>query len=170
MERLIHLVEKAMTPVFGTVGTVMILISTYGVFARDFLAISAPWTDEALRFLDIGMIFIVSAAVFLSDSHISLTLFEEMLHAKGNTLRYCLLKIFQYIVAFLVNIELCRELVGIIGKQMATNEVTTVIQYPLWSLNVLIFIGCAVTCLFAIVLILYEIRLYKNAGAVAEEG
>ena len=167
MERLIQLVERAMTPIFGIVGTLMILISTYGVFARDLFAISAPWTDEALRFLDIGMIFIVSASVFLSDSHISLTIFEEKLRAKGKSLSYCALKVFQYAVAFLVNAELCRELVSIIGKQMATNEVTTVLQYPLWCLNLLIFIGCAVTCLFAAVCIVYEVKLVQTSAKAA---
>lgn len=35
-------VHQIMMPIFGLVGTAMILVSTYGVFARNVLQVSAP--------------------------------------------------------------------------------------------------------------------------------
>ena len=76
-------VHRVMMPIFGLVGTAMILVSTYGVFARNVLQLSAPWTDEALKLLDICMIFIMSAVVFLRDEHIALTLVEDSTRLKS---------------------------------------------------------------------------------------
>ena len=73
MESLVKKIDKVMLIVFGIIGTAMILVASYNVFARDILRTSAPWTDEMLKLLDIWVIFVVSAIVFLHDEQISLT-------------------------------------------------------------------------------------------------
>ena len=159
-------VRRVMMPIFGLVGTAMILVSTYGVFARNVLQLSAPWTDEALKLLDICMIFIVSAVVFLRDEHIALTLIEDSTRVKSRPRVYGSMKIFQYLLALVIHVELVRELYAIIAKQITTNEITTVMEYPLYLLNVAILIGCVLTVLFAVLKIMDQMQ---KMGTVPED-
>lgn len=163
-------IHRVMMPIFGLVGTAMILVSTYGVFARNVLRISAPWTDEALKLLDICMIFIVSAVVFLRDEHIALTLIEDSARVKSCPRVYGSMKIFQYLLALVIHVELVRELYAIIAKQMTTNEITTVLEYPLYFLNVGILIGCMLTVLFAGLRILDQMQKMRGAATEAVAG
>lgn len=163
MDEFSRRVHRVMMPIFGLVGTAMILISTYGVFARNVLQLSAPWTDEALKLLDICMIFIVSAVVFLRDEHIALTLIEDSVRVKSRPRVYSSMKIFQYLLALVIHVELVRELYAIIAKQMTTNEITTVMEYPLYLLNVAILIGCVLTVLFAVLKIMDQMQKMGTA-------
>ena len=156
-------VHRVMMPIFGLVGTAMIIVSTYGVFARNVLQLSAAWTDEALKLLDICMIFIVSAVVFLRDEHIALTLIEDSARVKSRPRVYGSMKIFQYLLALVIHVELVRELYAIIAKQMTTNEITTVMEYPLYLLNVTILIGCVLTVLFAVLKIMDQMQKMGTA-------
>ncbi len=156
-------VRRVMMPIFGLVGTAMILVSTYGVFARNVLQLSAPWTDEALKLLDICMIFIVSAVVFLRDEHIALTLIEDSARVKNRPWVHGSIKIFQYGMALVIHVELVRELYAIIAKQITTNEITTVMEYPLYLLNVAILIGCVLTVLFAVLKIVDQMQKMGTA-------
>lgn len=156
-------VHRVMMPIFGLVGTAMILVSTYGVFARNVLQLSAPWTDEALKLLDICMIFIMSAVVFLRDEHIALTLIEDSARVKSRPRVYGSMKIFQYLLALVIHVELVRELYAIIAKQVTTNEITTVMEYPLYLLNVAILIGCVLTVLFAVLKIMDQMQKMGTA-------
>lgn len=161
-------INAVMQVIFGLVGTAMILIASYNVFARDVLQISAPWTDEALKFLDAWMIFVMAAVVFLSDEQISLTLLEDGRGVRSRPWLYHGIKFFQYALAGVLNVELVRELVKIISTQMATGEITTVIQYPLWLLNAGMLIGSLLTVLFAVVKAGAEIKNFRTApGFVA---
>lgn len=163
MDEFSRRVHCVMMPIFGLVGTAMILVSTYGVFARNVLQLSAPWTDEALKLLDICMIFIVSAVVFLRDEHIALTLIEDSVRVKSRPRVYGSMKIFQYLLALIIHVELVRELYAIIAKQMTTNEITTVMEYPLYLLNVAILIGCVLTVLFAVLKIMDQMQKMGTA-------
>ncbi len=163
MDEFSRRVHRVMMPIFGLVGTAMILVSTYGVFARNVLQLSAPWTDEALKLLDICMIFIVSAVVFLRDEHIALTLIEDSVRVKSRPRVYSSMKIFQYLLALIIHVELVRELYAIIAKQMTTNEITTVMEYPLYLLNVAILIGCVLTVLFVVLKIMDQMQKMGTA-------
>ena len=163
MDEFSRRVHRVMMPIFGLVGTAMILVSTYGVFARNVLQLSAPWTDEALKLLDICMIFIMSAVVFLRDEHIALTLIEDSARVKSRPRVYGSMKIFQYLLALVIHVELVRELYAIIAKQVTTNEITTVMEYPLYLLNVAILIGCVLTVLFAVLKIMDQMQKMGTA-------
>lgn len=56
MNVFVNKINAFMRLVFGGVGTVMIFVASYNVWARDVLQVSAPWTDEALKLLDVWMI------------------------------------------------------------------------------------------------------------------
>lgn len=159
--------DRVMQFVFGLVGTAMVLVASYGVFARDVLRISAPWTDELLKLLDIWMIFVVSSVVFLFDEQISLTLVEDSRGVRRKPVVYHLMKVLQYALAGILNAEMFRELIRIIGTQIQTGESTTVIKYPLYLLNIGMFIGCVLTVIFAAIKIVYEIKnLHKEPGFI----
>ena len=168
MDALINKINSVMQVVFGLVGTAMIFIASYNVFARDVLQISAPWTDEALKFLDVWMIFVMAAVVFLTDEQISLTLLEDSRGVRSRPAVYHSIRLFQYVLAGVLNVELVRELMRVIGTQMGTGEVTTVIQYPLWLLNSGMLIGSVLTVLFALLKIAAEVRNFNVAPGFVE--
>lgn len=161
MNVFVNKINAFMRLVFGGVGTVMIFVASYNVWARDVLQVSAPWTDEALKLLDVWMIFIMAAVVFLTDEQISLTLLEDSRRVRSTPQVYHSIKLFQYILAGVLNVELVRELLKIISTQMDTGEVTTVIQYPLWLLNSGMLIGSILTVIFALVKSAVEIRNFN---------
>lgn len=168
METFSKAINKIMRVVFGVMGTIMILIATYEVFARDVLKISQPWTDEALKFLDIWMIFIVAALVFLRDEQISLTLVEDSSIVRNKPELYHSMKIFQYLIAAVLNLEITRELITIVSTQMSTGEITTNLKYPLWLLNSGMLIGCILTFAFALVKIADQVRSFNVDSGVVE--
>lgn len=49
---------------------------------------------------------------------------------------------------------------------MTTNEITTVMEYPLYLLNVAILIGCVLTVLFAVLKIMDQMQ---KMGTVPED-
>ena len=168
METINKTIDKVMMAVFGLIGTAMILVASYNVVARDVLRISAPWTDEALKLLDIWMIFVMSAVVFLQDGQISLTLIEDSRSVRSKPEIYHGMKIFQYVLAAVLNFELCKELISIISTQMSTNEVTTVLQYPLYLLNMGMFLGSALTVIFAVIKIADQVKNIKVSPGFIE--
>ena len=168
MEKFNKVVSKIMEVIFGLVGTAMIFVASYGVLARDVLHVSAPWTDEMLKLLDIWMIFVVSASVFYFDEQLSLTRVEDSRKVRSHPVVYHCMKIFQYVLAGIINIELIKELSVIIGTQIATHEVTTVMKYPLYILNMGMMIGCVLTVLFAVIKVVDQIRNIQTAPGFIE--
>ena len=168
MESLNKGIDKAMMVIFGLIGTAMILIASYNVVARDLLRVSAPWTDEALKLLDIWMIFVMSAVVFLQDGQISLTLVEDGRGVRSKPSVYHSMKIFQYALAGVLNFELCKELISIVKTQISTNEITTVLKYPLYFLNVGMLIGSILTVIFAVVKIIDQVKIFQKSPGFIE--
>jgi len=168
MESMIKKVDKVMMIVFGIIGTAMILVASYNVFARDVLRTSAPWTDEMLKLLDIWVIFVLSAVVFLRDEQISLTLIEDGKFARSKPAVYHSMKLFQYILALVLNAEMTRELISVIKTQMGTGEITTVLKYPLYLLNIGMCIGCILTVIFAVIKIVDQIKNFKVSPGFVE--
>ena len=168
MESLVKKIDKVMLIVFGIIGTAMILVASYNVFARDILRTSAPWTDEMLKLLDIWVIFVVSAIVFLHDEQISMTLIEDSRGVRLKPPVYHSIKLFQYILAGVLNVEMARELISVISTQVTTNEVTTVLKYPLYFLNVGMFIGCVLTVIFAVIKIADQVKNFRTEPGLVE--
>ena len=158
MSSLNKAIDRFMMVVFGLIGTAMILVASYNVVARDVLRISAPWTDEMLKLLDIWMIFVMSAVVFLQDGQISLTLIEDGKGVRSKPVVYHCMKLFQYVLAGVLNFEMARELVTIVSTQMTTGEITTVMKYPLYILNIGMLIGCVLTVIFALIKVIDQVK------------
>ena len=142
---------KAAELFFGLVGVVMIMIETYAVLARNVLHTPVPWADEALKLMFVWCIFIGAALAFLSDDLISLTLVEDSFKDKGKMVPYNLMKAIQYVVAIAINGALFTQLLTIIQTQMSTGETTTVIQYPLWILNLGMLVGVTLIIALAVI-------------------
>ncbi|MGN8818402.1 TRAP transporter small permease [Oribacterium sp. HCP28S3_H8] len=162
------MIKKILATIFGLVGTAMILIVTYAVFSRDVLKISVAWSDEMLKLLDIWMIFVVSSVVFYDEETIALTLLEDSNKIRSDGPKYHIIKIIQYLITGAVSIELIRELVTIIQTQMTTWEVTTVIKYPLWILNLGMLIGSVLTAIFAVIKIADAGKHFHEAPGILE--
>lgn len=154
-------IVKAAELLFGFVGLIMIMIASYGVLARNVLQTPVPWTDEALKLMFVWAIFVVGALGFLSNDLISLTLVEDSFKEKGKKVIYNVIKIIQYLVAIAVNAALCSQLMTIIGTQISTGETTTVIQYPLWILNVGMLVGSALIVVMGVFKIIESIKDMK---------
>ncbi len=154
-------IVKAAELLFGFVGLIMIMIASYGVLARNVLQTPVPWTDEALKLMFVWAIFVVGALGFLSNDLISLTLVEDSFKEKGKKVIYNAIKIIQYLVAIAVNAALCSQLMTIISTQISTGETTTVIQYPLWILNVGMLVGSALIVVMGVFKIIESIKDMK---------
>ena len=136
---------------FGLVGVVMIMIETYAVLARNVLQTPVPWADEALKLMFVWCIFVGASLAFLSNDLISLTLVEDSFRDKGKKIPYNLMKAIQYVVAIAINSALISQLLTIIKTQMSTGETTTVIQYPLWMLNLGMLVGVTLIVVLAVI-------------------
>lgn len=147
---------------FGFTGVLMILTESYAVLARNVLKISAPWTDEVLKLLFAWLVFVGAAIVFYTDETICLTIVEDSQKVKNNVKLHSSLKIFQYVVAIIVNAVIAKALIQIIGVQMSTGETTTVIQYPLYLLNMGMFFGVVLTTLYGCLKIYDKVLLMRK--------
>lgn len=163
MERLNKRIDRFMEMIFGLIGTGMILVASYNVIARNILRISTPWSDELLKLLNVWVIFVLAAMVFLDDTLIALTLVEDSSRVQSNPRVYNGLKIFQYVLAGVINAELVRELAAIVSTQMNTGEITTVLRYPLYFLNIGMCVGSILTVLFSAVKIIGRIQNIRTA-------
>lgn len=152
----------ALQTLFGFVGVVMILIETYVVVARNILSIPTPWSDELMKLLFIWAIFVGSGLAFLSDDLISLTLLEDSAKDKGKMKIYGFFKIFQYVVAIIISCLLVYQLTTIMGTQMSTGEATTTLKYPLWVMNLGVFLGMAMILVFGVIKLIDCKKYFKE--------
>lgn len=155
-------VISAVEALFGFVGVLMILVETYAVVARNFLQIPTPWVDELLKLLFVWAIFVGSGLSFLSDDLISLTLIEDTAKDKGKMAVYGILKALQYVAALLISGLLVVQLMTIISTQMATGEATTVLKYPLWTMNLGVLIGMAMIVVFGVIKLVRCVSYFKK--------
>ncbi len=156
--KLVPLTEQ----ILGCIGLIMIVIETYAVFARNVLHTSTPWVDEALKLMFVWIVFVGTALCFRTDELISLTLIEDDLKEKQKTLPYGVMKLIQYVAAVGMSILLVVQLFTIIGTQMSTGEATTVIKYPLWLMNLGVFIGVLLIVIVGILKIIDALKYFKK--------
>lgn len=76
---------------------IMTIVMFAQVVLRYVFKTGFPWTEELSRFLMIYLVFIGSIVLTHEDSHISVTIFDEML--KGTALK--ILKCVQYLIAII---------------------------------------------------------------------
>ncbi|MCD8084650.1 MAG: TRAP transporter small permease [Clostridiales bacterium] len=156
--KVVPVVEKLL----GLVGVVMILIETFAVFGRNILQLSTPWVDEALKLMFIWIVFVGSALCFRKDELISLTLIEDGLKEKNRMAPYGVMKLLQYIAATGMSALVAYQLTTIISTQMSTGEATTVIKYPLWVMNLGVFVGVLLIVIFGIFKIVNTFKYFKK--------
>jgi len=135
---------------FGYIGVIMILVETYAVFSRNVTHVATPWVDELLKLLFVWAIFVCSALSFWSDDLISLTLVEDAYKEKKPAV-YGALKAIQLVCALIFGGLLTYQLITIVQTQMGTGETTTVIQYPLWIMNLGVLTGMVLIVIFGVI-------------------
>ena len=133
---------------FGFVGIAMIFIASYSVLARTVLHISATWTDEVLKMLFVWSIFTCSGLAFLKGELIGLDLIFEKLRDKPVLLS--LTKLLQNLFTLLFGCMTVVFAVNIIDVQIMTGEATTVVQIPLWIINLGFLLGNFLLACFAL--------------------
>ena len=75
---------------------------------------------------------------------------------------YGVMKLIQYVAAVGMSILLVVQLFTIIGTQMSTGEATTVIKYPLWLMNLGVFIGVVLIVIIGILKIIDALKYFKK--------
>ena len=148
--------------VLGFIGLAMILIETFAVFARNILHTSTPWVDEALKLMFIWIVFVGAALCFRRDELISLTLIEDSLKEKKRMVPYGVMKLVQYSSAVAVCILLVYRLSTIISTQLTTGEATTVLKYPLWFMNLGVFLGVLLIVLMGVFKIIDTLKYFRK--------
>lgn len=145
--------------IFGYVGIIMIFVATYGVFARTLLHISSPWIEEALKLLFVWSIFTCAGVAFLHKELIGLNLInEKFAHNKKITL---MLEIVQNVIPFIFGLLCVIWSIDILSVQIMTGECTTVLQLPLWIINLGFLFGNLLIVIFAVVLLYRAVKQYQ---------
>ena len=165
MKNLSSKLVLAAETILGFIGLVMILIETYAVFGRNVMKISTPWVDEALKLMFIWIVFVGAALCFRTDELISLTLIEDSFKEKKKMAPYGAMKIFQYVMAVGISILLVSQLFTIISTQLSTGEATTVLKYPLWVMNLGVFLGVALIVIMGVLKIVDAVKYFKKEDA-----
>ncbi|MBR5509156.1 MAG: TRAP transporter small permease [Lachnospiraceae bacterium] len=146
---------------FGYIGVIMILVETYAVFSRNVTHVATPWVDELLKLLFVWCIFVCGALSFWSDDLISLTLVEDAYKEKKPSV-YGILKGIQFVCALIFGGLLTSQLLTIVQTQMNTGETTTVIQYPLWVMNLGVLVGMVLTVIFGVIKLVGCAKYFKK--------
>ena len=133
---------------FGFVGIAMIVIASYSVLARTVLHISATWTDEVLKMLFVWSIFTCSGLAFFKGELIGLDLIFEKL--KDYPILTNIVKIIQNSVSLIFGVLTVFFAINIIDVQYMTGEATTVVQIPLWIINIGFLFGSFLLSIFAL--------------------
>lgn len=133
---------------FGYIGIAMILIASYSVLARTVLEISATWTDEVLKMLFVWSIFTCSGLAFYKGELIGLDLIFEKLQNRPAAL--ALARFLQNFFSLVFGVLTVVFAVNIIDVQLMTGEATTVVQIPLWLINVGFLLGNIMIAAFAL--------------------
>lgn len=147
--------------VFGYIGVVMILVETYAVFSRNVTHVATPWVDELLKLLFVWCIFVCGALAFWSDDLISLTLVEDAYKEKKPAV-YGVLKGIQFVCALIFGGLLTSQLFTIVQTQMTTGETTTVLQYPLWVMNLGVLTGMLLIVIFGVIKLVGCAKYFKK--------
>lgn len=145
---------------FGYVGILMILIATYGVFARTVLEISSPWIEEALKLLFVWSIFTCAGLAFISKELISLDLINEKF--SKNKKVTLILNIIQNLIGLIFGGLCVVWSIDIISVQFMTMEATTVLGIPLFIINIGFLLGNLIIVVSAIIHIFQSINNYKK--------
>ena len=140
----------------------MILIESFAVFARNILHTSTPWVDEALKLMFIWIVFVGAALCFRTDELISLTLIEDSLKEKKKMAAYGVMKVVQYVSAVGICILLVYQLSTIIRTQLTTGEATTVLKYPLWFMNLGVFLGVLLIVVMGVLKIFDTLKYFRK--------
>ncbi len=148
--------------ILGFIGLTMILIETFAVFARNILHTSTPWVDEALKLMFIWIVFVGAALCFRTDELISLTLIEDSLKEKKKMAAYGVMKVVQYVSAVGICILLVYQLSTIIRTQLTTGEATTVLKYPLWFMNLGVFLGVLLIVVMGVLKIFDTLQYFRK--------
>lgn len=132
---------------FGYIGIAMILIASYSVLARTVLEISATWTDEVLKMLFVWSIFTCSGLAFYKGELIGLDLIFEKL--KDKPIPLAVTRLLQNLFSLLFGVMTVIFAIDIIDVQIMTGESTTVVQIPLWLINIGFLLGNFMLAVFA---------------------
>ena len=148
MSSLLRIMNRSAESLFGYIGIAMIFIASYSVLARTVLHISATWTDEVLKMLLVWSIFTCSGLAFLKGELIGLDIIFEKLKNKPTLL--ALSKLVQNLFSLLFGCLTVMFAINIIDVQIMTGEATTVVQIPLWIINLGFLLGNFLISCFAI--------------------
>lgn len=146
--------------IFGYVGIAMILIASWSVFARTIIGVSATWTDEVLKMLFVWSIFTCSGLAFYKGELIGLDLLAEKI--QKDPIKSSVLKILQNFIAIVFAVLTVWFAINIISVQLMTGESTTVVQIPLWFINLGFLLGNILIAIFATIKAYIEILKIRH--------
>ena len=151
--------ESIMNYVLGAMVLCTILLVNFGVLTR-FLMVPASWTDEVLQVLIVWLVFIVSAIAFRVDGLISLELVEELLKKKPQA--YKMLKLMQALLGIIFVFFMLTQTYSLVSSQYLTQELSPVLEFPLWIKNLGYFLGSVLFCIFGVWNLFDCIRAFKS--------
>lgn len=142
---------------FAVVTTICIV--SFSVFAR-LMSIPVAWSDEVVKIIFIWLVFIGSAVAYQSDSLIGLDLVEDMLSKKPVLQKG--LKSIQGIFATVFGVFMTLQTFRIVSTQLQSGEVTPVLGFPLWLVNLGYLLGSLLFAVFAVQKLLAAVLSFQD--------
>lgn len=127
----------------GFLALITLIITNLGVILRYVFQIAMPWNEEIVKFLFVWMIFVGFAQAYRQGLLAGILFLEESLEKRHHTFCYRLVKIAQGLVncSFGAFCVYCGW--DIMQFQMETEEVTTVLEIPLYAISAGFTVGFA---------------------------
>ena len=147
MKKAIHILETAYHTILVVMTAVIVLLGIYQVVGRNLSFIDTSWTEEAMRYIYVGIIMLGLGCVTRDESFTTITVISDFVnrHSKiGGTLLYALKNLAQII---------CFALMFWFGMKLALsagNRVAATTRIPFNIIYAPIPIGAFLALLFSI--------------------
>ena len=151
--------NNTLTYISGILLLALTIIANIQVVSR-FISIPMPWVEEAIRYLMIYIVFIMSAVGIVKKSHLNLDVIDILIKSPRKLLfishtRHTL--IFMFCAVY-----------GYYGLKLILNnikfgQVTPAMQMPMAIPLSAVVIGCILTMITSLYMVFHETSLYKRS-------
>ena len=162
-----RLLDIGISNALGLTVLATLLITNLGVLMRYVFEISMPWNEEVVRFLFVWMVFIGFAQSYRSGGLTGILFLEEALYSRGLIGGYNGVRRLQGLIN--VGFGFFGALAGleIMQIQMETEEITTVVEIPLYLITLGFTLGFILFTAYALGAFMRMLRsspVHENAS------
>ncbi len=127
-----------------------LIVTNLGILCRYVFSISMPWNEEFVRFLFVWMVFLGFAQSYREGSLAGIMFLEEGLYKRGLFRGYRCVKLIQGLVNIAFGGFCVYAGLDIMSFQMETEEITVVLEIPLYTITLGFTLGFTLFTAYAV--------------------